>query len=175
MTIILVSTLTTPTASSVSLANPPPIKEQKIEKTYLKSNIPLPENLQDYLYYQCQEYKVDYTEALAVLLTENPKCDILAVHINNDGSRDSGLFQTNSCHKKRLKDQLGVTNFLDPYASIVSGCFMLSELSKYQGESKFIAYNYGERGAQKAISRGITSTRYSRSVVDKITELKEVK
>jgi hypothetical protein len=43
-------------------------------------------------------------------------------------------------------------------------------LDKYEGHEKYMAYNMGEGGMKQAVSKGISSTQYSRKVMSKLKE-----
>ena len=141
------------------------------EETIPKYDIPLDKELQQYIYDKCKEFNFSYELAIAVIKIEsNFKVD--AINKNSNGSRDSGLFQINSIHRETFKDQ-GFTDMLDPYQNIAYGISMLSDLyHRYDDEHRVLmAYNFGVAGAKRVVSRGITSSKYSRKVMDYKDEL----
>ena len=136
--------------------------------------IPLNKDIQKYLYNKCKEYNVPYDLAIAVIKTEsnfNPSL----IHKNSNGSRDYGLFQINTINHKWLSEELGITDFLNPYQNIDAGVYMLSQLlKKYDNEHiVLMSYNMGERATKNLVSRGIDSSRYSRKVIETKEELKK--
>ena len=138
-------------------------EEEEIIPEY---DIPLDKDIQKYLYDKCKEYNVPYDLALGVIKVEsnfNPSI----IHKNSNGSRDYGLFQINTINHKWLSEELGITDFLNPYQNIDAGVYMLSQLlKKYNNEHiVLMSYNMGERAAKKLVNRGIESSRYSRKVI----------
>jgi soluble lytic murein transglycosylase-like protein len=144
-------------------------------ETYYIEEIPLAKSIQKHLYDTCKEYGVDYIEALAVMTVENAKYDPDLKYKNKNGSVDYGLFQINNTNRQWLREELGITNLLDPYQNIKAGVFIISELgSRFNGHKKYIAYNMGESGMKKYISRGANTTRYSRKVMETYEKLRNV-
>ena len=138
-------------------------------------DIPLDKDIQKYLYDKCKEYNVPYDLALGVIKVEsnfNPSL----IHKNSNGSRDYGLFQINTINHKWLSEELGITDFLNPYQNIDAGVYMLSQLlKKYNNEHiVLMSYNMGERAAKNLVSRGKDSSRYSRKVIAIKEELKNI-
>ena len=145
-------------------------KEEEIIPEY---NIPLDKDIQKYLYDKCKEYNVPYDLALGVIKVEsnfNPSL----IHKNSNGSRDYGLFQINTINHKWLSEELGITDFLNPYQNIDAGVYMLSQLLKKYDDEHIVlmSYNMGEQAAKNLVNRGIYSSRYSRKVIETKEELK---
>lgn len=90
-------------------------------------------------------------------------------------SSDYGIMQINKINHEWLTEELGITDFLDPEQSILSGVYMLSDLTrKYEDPHRILmAYNMGERGARDYVSRGNTSSSYSRYIIQRRAELLE--
>ena len=151
------------------------IMETPKEESIPEYNIPLDEDIQKYLYDKCKEYNVPYDLTLGVIKVEsnfNPSL----IHKNSNGSRDYGLFQINTINHKWLSEELGITDFLNPYQNIDAGVYMLSQLiQKYDNEHiVLMSYNMGERATKNLTSRGIDSSRYSRKVIAIKEELKNI-
>jgi len=145
-------------------------EEEEIIPEY---DIPLDKDIQKYLYDKCKEYNVPYDLALGVIKVEsnfNPSL----IHKNSNGSRDYGLFQINTINHQWLSEELGITDFLNPYQNIDAGVYMLSQLLKKYDDEHIVlmSYNMGERAAKNLVSRGIDSSRYSRRVVEIKEEFK---
>ena len=145
-------------------------KEEEIIPEY---NIPLDKDIQKYLYDKCKEYNVPYDLALGVIKVEsnfNPSL----IHKNSNGSRDYGLFQINTINHKWLSEELGITDFLNPYQNINAGVYMLSQLLKKYDDEHIVlmSYNMGERATKNLVNRGIYSSRYSRKVIETKEEVK---
>lgn len=121
----------------------------------------LQDDLQDWVYKMCSEYGIQGYErlVLAKLYCEsgyNPN----TVHRNKNGTMDYGIAQINSSNHARLRQLLGITDFMDPYQSIRAGVYMLSECLRANGfneEMALVAYNSGRNG--------ISSSKYSRKVM----------
>lgn len=122
--------------------------------------IPLESPLQEYIYGLCKAYDVSMSEVITLIDIESDfHADLISP------TNDYGLMQINQSNHKGLSDVLGITNFLDPYQNVYAGIYMLSDLqSKYEGHQVYMAYNMGEGGMQRAISRGAFTSIYSRKV-----------
>jgi len=146
------------------------LEEEEIIPEY---DILLDKDIQKYLYDKCKEYNVPYDLALGVIKVEsnfNPSL----IHKNSNGSRDYGLFQINTINHKWLSEELGITDFLNPYQNIDAGVYMLSQLLKKYDDEHIVlmSYNMGERATKNLVNRGIYSSRYSRKVIETKEELK---
>ena len=84
-------------------------------------------------------------------------------------TNDYGLMQINACNHKWLTEELGITDFIDPYENIKAGLFILRGLlEKYDSTSKVLmAYNMGENGASKLWEQGIFESNYSKDVLQR--------
>lgn len=124
---------------------------------------------QDYLWETCKKYEVTeyYTLFLAQMWHES-RYDINAVSKTND----YGLMQINQCNHSWLKNDLGVSDFLNPYQSIECGVYIMSDfLHKYNDvQTALVCYNKGE----SAVKNGTYSTSYSRCIVKDMDYLVEV-
>lgn len=92
-------------------------------------------------------------------------------------TNDAGLFQINKCNWNRLSKHFGCTVdeiMYDPYWNSRGGVFLLNEArNSYPNENEHIwlmVYNLGLGGAQKAFQQGIYSTRYSREIIEGMSE-----
>lgn len=127
----------------------------------------LSEDLQEYTYYLCQAYYIDFNFAMALMFTESSfNTDIISA------TGDYGLMQINKCNHESLSSALGVTDFTEPYANIRAGLFILRGLfEKYDDAAKVcMAYNMGEYGASVLWEQGIYETTYSNKVLAKADE-----
>lgn len=125
-----------------------------------KWNVPLSLSLQDYISKMCIKYKVPELVAYSVMDVEtggtfNPNL------ISDTG--DYGLFQINTINQPWLRQDLGITNFLDPYQSVKAGTFILGELfAKYGNINEvLLAYNEGQTGMLESIQSGVWNTSYT--------------
>lgn len=123
----------------------------------------LSEDLQEFTFYLCKGYYIDYSFAMAVMFRES-SYNVQAV--SEDG-RDHGLFQIRDVNNERLEAAIGVTDMYDPYQNIRAGLFMLRELfEKYDDPRKVLmAYNMGEYGASVLWEQGVFDTTFTRRVL----------
>lgn len=128
-------------------------------------NIPLAEDLQLYTYNLCEEYEITlhYPLVLAVMGHES-RYDEKVISRTND----YGLMQINKVNHTWLKEQLGITDFLDAKQNILAGVHMLSTyLHKYDTVNEaLMAYNMGEGGARKQWAAGNYKTAYTTKVLN---------
>lgn len=137
---------------------------KELESLKYDDNIPLNYELQLHLKVECERHNVDFHEALAIMTVENPSFDPAAINKNNNGTVDIGLFQINSCNLRDFEN-MGYSDLKNPKENISYGIYFISKLDKYDGHEKYMAYNMGEVGMKKAISRGINNTPYSRKIM----------
>lgn len=119
-------------------------------------------------------YEVDSDLIRAVIGGESGG-DIQAFNTNDNGTVDKGLMQINSCNYDWLREELGITDFMDPRQNIQCGVFMIADLMDRHTEVHDIlmCYNMGERTVRELHRKGIYSSKYSRKVVEKFNQLKE--
>lgn len=130
----------------------------KVQKWQPWADIPLSNELQEYIHQLCEEYNLAYSFIIALIDTEsNFNSDVVSA------TDDYGLMQINACNHKEGFD------YLDPYDNVTMGIEMLSDLAeKYDDvESVLMAYNFGEAGAKKLWKQGVYSTNYTKKVLDK--------
>lgn len=136
-------------------------------------DIPLSPELQEYTYNRCQELGlvspgVDYQTVLALMSKESGYTEDAV-----SGTGDYGIMQINTVNHEWLREELGITDFLDAEQSIDAGTEMLARLSEKYGDPNkvLMAYNMGEGGAAKLWAQGITSSEYSRDIMDRRAEI----
>lgn len=122
------------------------------------------EDLQEFTYYLSAAYDIDYTLVLAIISKES---SFMPDGISS--TNDYGLMQINACNHEWLTEELGITDFIDPYENIKVGLFILRGLfEKYDSTSKVLmAYNMGENGASKLWEQGIFESNYSKDVLQR--------
>lgn len=129
-------------------------------------NINLSQELQLYTYTKCVDLGISeyYELILAIMWQESNYTPDLISETN-----DYGLMQINKINHSWLSEELGLTDFLDPYQSIDAGTHIIASLLlKYEDPHKaLMAYNYGEAGARSHWNRGIYTSSYSRGVAEK--------
>ena len=141
----------------------------EVSNDFRQLDVDMDYDLQEFIYCLCRSYNMDFTFVMAVIEQEsNFKPNIVSE------TGDYGLMQINSQNFDELTEITGVTDYLDPYQNVIVGCYILHELfEKYDEPHKVLmAYNFGEYGAPKLWERGIYSSEYSRSVIDRQNKLK---
>jgi len=127
----------------------------------------LPYELQEYTYYICKAYYIDFNFVMALMFTESSfKTDVVS------STNDYGLMQINACNHKALEDKLGITDIMEPYQNIRAGLYILRGLfEKYDDASRVcMAYSLGEYGASILWDKGVYSTSYSNKILAKADE-----
>lgn len=130
----------------------------------------LDEKYQDYIYDMCEKYGIEGYEQL-VLAMLYKESSFRSDAISKSG-RDFGMAQINIGNHDWLREELGITDFLDPYQSIECGVFMLANaLDTNDGSitKALVAYNAG----QSKVNQGITETEYSNRVLEIIGGMTE--
>lgn len=122
----------------------------------------MPEEQQEFTYYLCDGYNLDFTLVMALIRNEssfNP--NVIS------STNDYGYMQINAINHDWLTDTLGVTDFTDPYQNIRAGLFILRKLfERYQDTNMVLmAYNMGEDGASRLWERGVYSTDYTEKIL----------
>lgn len=123
--------------------------------------------LQEYTYYLCEAYYLDFDFVMGLMYTESSfRADIIS------DTNDYGLMQINAINHATLSDKLGITDFTDPYQNIRAGVYILRGLfEKYDDAARVcMAYNMGEYGASVLWDKGIYNTTYSNKVLAKANE-----
>ena len=160
ITIVLAAVLTIPFI--------PPPEESEIcaaeqtevieEQGFEPWDIPLSDDLQQYIYSLCEEYNISYAMVVAMIDVES-NFNSKAVSSTND----YGLMQINAINHKEN------TDYLDPYDNVEQGIKALHRLAKKYNEADLVlmCWNCGETGAKKLWKQGIYSTEYSEKVIEK--------
>lgn len=145
------------------------IPEEKQIKKIKYYDIPLDEQLQDYIRKQCQEANIDMELVLAVIQVES-NFDSNVVSETND----YGLMQINKVNHESLQKKLSIYDFLDPYDSVRAGIYMLSKLDWCENDiQRLMCYNMGVSGAKRAWRKGIQETEYTKKVLEAKKEMKD--
>mgnify|MGYP002537426860 CR=1 FL=1 len=160
ITIVLAAVLTIPFI--------PPPEESEIcaaeqtevieEQGFEPWDIPLSDDLQQYIHNLCEKYDISYAMVIAMIDVESG-FNSKAVSSTND----YGLMQINSVNHKDNMD------YLDPYDNVEQGIKALHRLAKKYNEADLVlmCWNCGETGAKKLWKQGIYSTEYSEKVIEK--------
>ena len=125
------------------------------------------EENQKYLWTLCKENNIDFAFVMALISCESSFRESVISKTN-----DYGLMQINRSNHKRLKEELGITDFLDAEQNMQAGMYMLRELFEAYEEPHLVlmAYNMGDDTAKKLWKKGIYSSKYSRAVMAKQEE-----
>lgn len=138
------------------------------ERKFVPLNVPMDEDLQEFIFYLSQAYEMDFTFVMALIQQESGyKPDVIS------RTNDYGLMQINEINHPYLQEQLGITDFTEPYGNVRAGMFILRKLfEKYETPEKVLmAYNMGETGASRLWEQGIFEINYSKSVLQIQQEL----
>lgn len=134
-------------------------------------DVPLDEDLQDYIWSLCCMYDIDehYELIYAMIQQEsNFKSGVIS------STNDYGLMQINKSNHSSLSQRLGVTDFLDPYQNVHAGIYLMANLlHKYDTPKALMSYNMGEGGASKLWRQGIYTTSYTEAVLDAYNQFTE--
>lgn len=138
------------------------------EQKFVPLNVPMDEDLQEFIFYLSQAYEMDFTFVMALIQQESGYTPDVISKTN-----DYGLMQINEINHPYLQEQLGITDFTEPYGNVRAGMFILRKLfEKYETLDKVLmAYNMGETGASRLWKQGIFESNYSKSVLQIQREL----
>lgn len=136
-----------------------------------KLDIPLSEELINYIWEMSKKYSIEYELILAVIAIES-NFDIDA----KSKTSDYGLMQINKVNHGWLKEQYGFTDFSDPYQNIEAGCIILKDCIDHMADyhQALMGYNMGQTRAKNLIKQGTYSSKYSRKVMAKYYEYKSM-
>lgn len=140
-----------------------PAEVEEEAPPYLSDAVPLDTDTQIQVMSWCEEYRVPYSVALAVIEAES------SFRPDAENGSCYGYMQINSINKSWLLQEIGVTDLTDPLQNLHSGIYMLGDLyGKYGDWHKvLVCYNCGETGAYNHyFSQGLTSSGYSRHVME---------
>jgi hypothetical protein len=139
---------------------------------FVPLDVPLDSDVQEFIYYLSKGYNMDFTFVMAIIQQES---DYQPDAVSN--TDDYGLMQINKVNHGYITDEIGVTNYLDPYENVRAGMFILRKLfEKYETPEKVLmAYNLGESGAKALWDKGVFETNYSKSVQRIQSELNNMK
>ena len=136
------------------------VVESLPEKRYF--DVPLSEDLQDYIFELCEERDIDPAIVIGIIDRESD----FRSKLMGDNGKSYGLMQVmKKWHVKRMT-RLGVTNLKDPYQNVLVGIDYLDELiDRGNGiEWALMAYNGGPGYANKKAAAGVV-TNYARGVM----------
>ena len=142
------------------------IEEALLAQGYLSTAVPLDYTLQDIMRTACTEYGCPYPLALAVAEVEsNFNMDTIGA------AGEVGIMQLNPGPGGSYHAELTAATGRDPATpegNIYCGVYLLGKyMADYQDPTKAaMAYNMGVSGARTAWAAGITSTNYTKEVLE---------
>lgn len=136
------------------------------EFVYCES-IPLSYHLQQYTYNSCIDYGLEYELVLALMWRES-RFQTDAVHINLNGTQDSGIMQINDVNREWLAERHGINDLMDPLQNIRAGLIILSTFTdKYGVHAGLMAYQYGEQGMLRKMEQGTQTSEQVALLIEK--------
>ena len=159
--------LPTETPEPITEISPEPTEEPEDDR-FIVYDIALSEELQRFTYDQCEELGLSYELVLSIMFKESSYRPEV---VNNH--QCYGLMQIHKVNHPALEEALGITDFLDAEQNIMGGTYLLAQIAeKYSDVHEILmVYNCGEGGAKKLWGQGVTSTAYSRSVIEYMESL----
>jgi len=139
----------------------PPVDDWEYDKDFQPLGVELDADVQQFIFYLCKEYDIDFTLVMAIIEWESGyQADCISA------THDYGLMGINVVNHDWLSNRLGVTDFLDPYQNVRAGMFILRKLfEKYQDVNLVLmAYNKGEHGAALLWDQGIYEIHYTQQI-----------
>lgn len=127
------------------------------EYDFIPLNCKLDKETQQFTFYLCKGYNIDWTLVMALMQKESSfRSDVISA------TDDYGLMQINKCNHKWLTDTIGVTDYLDKEQNIRAGVFVLRKLFEEYTDPNLVlmAYNMGADGAETLWNKGIYTTPY---------------
>lgn len=137
-----------PDASELESHEPP-------GRTYF--DVPLEEELQDYIFDICEEYGVD-PELIVSMIFHESNFDSAAIG-ENDSGYSYGLMQIMPRWNYERMERLGCLDLLNPYQNVLVGVDLVAEYVQkgYGIEWALMAYNGGPSYANRKAAEGVVS------------------
>lgn len=166
------------TTTTVCINNNFVEETKEIEESFIFYNIPLCEEVQRYIWNECEKYQLSYELVLAVIQKES---NFNHQAVSSSGA-DRGLFQLNKGTYPWIAQQLGIKNFnvFNVEHNIQAGVWYLNyikthwEEKNYKDEELTIlmlnSYNQGIGGC----TRYVQNNGYSYYYAKKVLEYKEI-
>lgn len=138
------------------------IKAYESGLQFIPLDVDMDVDLQEFTFYLSTAYNIDFPLVMALIKQES---NFNAEAVSDAG--DYGLMQINEINFDTITENLGITEFAEPYSNIKSGLFILRKLfEKYEDPQKVLmAYNMGETGASRLWKQGVYESNYSRCVI----------
>lgn len=149
-----------------------PTEPEPTEPEVKYFDVPLDEDLQDYIFYLCDQYEIDPRIVIGMIRKEstyNPNCI-------GDNGNSFGLLQIQPRWHQSRMNKLGADDLLNPYDNILVGIDYLAEMLDWGNGSityALMAYNAGPSNAWDMVDDGIVSY-YARTVLAYADELEYI-
>ena len=124
---------------------------------YVYFDVPLDDELQEYIFDICQDYGVD-PELIVSMIFHESNFDS-AVIGTNDSGYSYGLMQIMPCWNQARMEKLGCLDLLNPYQNVLVGVDLMAEYIEkgYGIEWALMAYNGGPSYANRKAAEGVVS------------------
>ena len=135
------------------------------ECQYTYYDVPLTHDVQRVIFDECDKHGIDPAVIIGMCWRES----CFRANAIGDNGYSFGLMQIQERYHTDRMARLGVRDLQDPAQNVTVGIdFMAYLIDKYGDvEKALICYNYGEYGAKtQCFAKGITSTSYSRAVLE---------
>ena len=168
----------TPTPSPLPTNTPTPTPgnfwgcEHRCDSEGRYYDIELEAEYQVYIHDICEKIGVPFELGISTCWRESTYSNG-DYNINDDGTRDVGLFQINECNWEWFKEIFGESwDPYDPYDSIDAGLYYIQYCMEFDKDPRvfMMVYNMGPTGAREKWDQGIWSTEYSRSLYNYMTK-----
>lgn len=132
---------------------------------YVYFNVPLEDELQEYIFDICQDYGVDPGLIVSMIFHESNFDS--AVIGTNDSGYSYGLMQIMPRWNQARMEKLGCLDLLNPYQNVLVGVDLMAEYIKkgYGIEWALMAYNGGPSYANRKATEGVVSG-YATRIMD---------
>lgn len=100
-----------------------PLAKYEAGSGFVPLECALSEELQEFTFYLCKAYYIDFDFAMAIMFTESSFRPSVV-----SGTNDYGLMQINEINHEWLSEELGITDFSEPYQNIRAGLYILRKL-----------------------------------------------
>lgn len=160
----------TQVSESINKVEPPVISlDVSTENDFIPLDVPMNTDLQKYIYDLCGN-DIEFPLVMALIKQESSfRPNVISE------TDDWGLMQINEINHERLTDELGVTNYLNPYENTKAGVHLLKELfEKYElPVMVLMVYKHGEKGASDLWDEGVFETTYTNEILKSADEYRQ--
>lgn len=135
-------------------------------------DIPLEADLQEYINELCEAGGVPFELVIALIERESSFRPAVVSKTN-----DYGLMQINAINHEWLSEDLGISDFLDPYQNVEAGIHILAGLFEDYPDihQALMCYNCGETGAKRLWEQGKYQTTYTKEVTRRMAEIESLR